>query len=867
MKAMVRWIGILTACVSMATGAAAAEPTVSLPVPPSLAALVEANQAEVDLPEQFSFLIEGRPVPGVLEDACNLPGSHPARAAWPVPEETGVLFAPTPTGPGLRFTSGYLACAPAPAFALGDRWTFAAWVRVDDPDWGMTIRRDSRVPVRRQEPVILAVGAAPTPDWCLRLSQQRPLVEIGAWRAWGPAPLALGKWTHLAVVRDGGQVRLYRDGRLEPLAPAPSPEGAPAPESALPPAPAAPVAGEPATLRVGGYPLSEDHPGRWSARIGDKFIGALGDFCLDNSVWTDGEVAGRAALGREQAERLSLRFSVLDDPTVGTRSRIAQRREESAEAFRRRAEWWRAAKFGLFMHWGPSTLIKQEISWSRGTGPGQTPPEVYDNLYKQFNPVKYDPQLWAKQILAAGMKYAVLITKHHDGFCEWPTQTNEYNIAFTPYGQDVVGKYVAAMREAGVRPGIYFSGADWWYEEKTERDKGREEMLRIRNDYARDQLRELLSNYGPIAVLWFDMWGVYFEGQNELHPDLLINDRGGGGDFATPENFMIEHPVINPNGSDGLWETCSGTGGPWGYASEHPGFDATYTVRHLVEVVAKGGNWLCNVAPRETGELPATHMDMLAQAGDWLRANGESVYGTHRTPLGAQAWGWTTANATTLFLHVFTWPGETLTVSNLHNRATEAYLLQGRQKLPFRQEGDALTLELPAIAPDPVNTVIAVTVEPLPARRVTRLRFLDRARGGEATASAENGEVQGAAKAFDGDLGTKWFNPVAATGWLQYRFPAGEAWAITRYLLTSGGDVPERDPQDWELQGSNDGADWVTLDTRRGEVFTARNETRVYDLVNPAPYAYYRLLVTANRGAPGLQLTEMRLRTAEVVSE
>lgn len=864
-------MGLVTMLVCGAAGwVCAADSTVSVQIPASLAEMVQAGKGgtEVDLPDQFSFLVDGQPVPGTVSEASNQPGGPGARSNWPREGETGVLLLQGPTGPGLRFTTGYLTCEKLPDFVAGKQWTLSAWVRPDDPDWGMTIQRDSRLPSRLQQPVIAAAGSGTTPEWCLRLCRMRLAVEVGTWRAWGTTPLSVGRWTHVAVACDGAQIRLYVDGKPETLGPALQPEGQPAAEPALgaapdPPAPPA-AGGAGSILRLAGYPLSEDYPGRWGTRIGDKFIGALGAFSLDSRTWTREEIAAQAAAGRQEAERLSVRYSVLEDPTVGDVSRVTQRVGESSEQFLQRTAWWRAAKFGLFMHWGPSTLIKQEISWSRGTGPGQTPPKVYDNLYKQFNPVNYDPARWAEQIKAAGMKYAVLITKHHDGFCEWPTKTNEYNIAFTPYKQDAVGKYVAAMRQAGLHPGIYFSGADWWYEDKMTKEKGREEMLRTRDDYDRAQLRELLGNYGPIEVLWFDMWGVYFEGENELQPNMIINDRIGGGDFVTPENFMIEHPVINPNGSDGLWETCSGTGGPWGYASEQPGFDAAYTVRHLVEVVAKGGNWLCNVAPRETGELPRSHMDMLKKAGDWLQVNGESVYGTHRTHLGKQPWGWTTANGTTLFLHVLTWPGPTLTVNGLYNEATEVFLLNGKTKLPFRQERDTLTVTLPAQAPHPVDTVIAVAVKPVLRTKVVKAQSVDRATGGEATASAQNGEEQGAAKACDGDLATKWFNPVAATGWLQYHFAGGAAWAVTRYTLTSGGDVPERDPKDWQFQGSNDGVNWVTLDEQRGQSFAARNETRVFDLVNKTAYQYYRLNVTANHGAPGLQVTDMRLQTLVV---
>ncbi len=849
----------------------AAGSAVSVTVPTGLGTLIQEGNGvrEFDLPDRLEFLVNGTPLPATVEDGRNNGWDVPARTHWPHPEETGLLTMLGPVGPALRFTSGYLTCKGVTEVATGDHWTLACWLRPDDPDWGMTIQRNQLLPVYTR-PTIAALGSdlaaadGAAPLWAVRLCQMRPELQLGPWHAWGETRLSIGRWTHVAVVRDGQEMRLYVDGKAEALTPALQADGTPAAEEtlgALPDLPAQLAAAAPCTvLRLAGWPFTQSYPkAPFVTDMCDKFIGGMDGFSLENRAWSADEVREVAAAHRKEADRLSVRCSVLEDPTVGNVSRIALRAGESPEDFRQRTAWWRAAKFGLFMHWGPVSLTKKEISWSRGTGEGQTPPEVYDNLYKQWNPVKYDPNLWAEQIKAAGMKYAVLITKHHDGFCEWPTETNEYNIAFTPYQEDAVGKYVAAMRRAGVRAGFYFSGSDWWHADKF--DAGNTGKTAKLDEYDTAQLRELLGNYGPIDVLWFDMWGVEFDDMKALQPKIIINDRLPGGDFVTPENFMIEHPIINPNGSDGLWETCSGTGGHWAYPSDQPGFDTAYTLRHLVEVVAKGGNWLCNVAPKETGELPTTHMDMLKQAGDWLRVNGESVYGTHRTHLGRQPFGWTTANATTLFLHVFNWPGRALAVPDLYDKATNVYLLVGKTKLPFRQEGTTLSVELPAAAPDPVDTVIAVTVTRSVRPAVVKGSFVNHATGGEATASAENGEAQGAAKACDGVVATKWFNHVAPTGWLQYEFAQGEAWAITHYSLISAEDVPERDPKDWQLQGSEDGATWVTLDEQHDQTFTARNETRTFELINQTAYPYYRLNVTANHGAPGLQLSGMRLLT------
>jgi hypothetical protein len=255
-------------------------------------------------------------------------------------------------------------------------------------------------------------------------------------------------------------------------------------------------------------------------------------------------------------------------------------------------------------------------------------------------------------------------------------------------------------------------------------------------------------------------------------------------------------------------------------------------------------------------------MAMLAQVGDWLKVNGASIYGTHRTHLGAQPWGWTTANDTTLFLHVLRWPGTKLTVPDLYDRVTAVSLLAGGGKLPFIQQGDTLTVTLPTTAPDPVDTVIAVRIERrAPRVAISKGRFINRTEGGETLASGGHPPAQTATQAFDDRLDTKWFEPAKSTGWLQVRFANDAAWAVTRYSLTSGGDVPERDPKDWHLQGSQDGATWTTVDSRTEQTFPGRTATLAYDFDNTTAYRYYRLLVTANRDAGGMQLTEVRLYT------
>ena len=447
------WVGLVLG----GTLGWAAESEVSVPVPASLAAVVREGKGrvEMDMPEPMTLLVRGKAVTATVEDARNHGWEVPARSNWPHAEETGIRAALGPVGPALRFTTGFLTCKEVADVATGEHWTLACWLRSDNPDWGMTIQRNQLLPVQ-ERPTIAALGNELTPLWAVRLCQGRVELQLGAWYAWGGTRLAVGRWTHVAVVRDGAEMRLYVDGKAETLTPALQADGKPAAETTLGPLPelaAQLAAANPCTtLRIAGFPFTQPYPeAPFVTDMADHFIGAMDGLCLESRAWSAAEAQGVAAAHRKEADDLVWRYSVLDDPTVGDVSRISLRAGESSEGFLKRTAWWRAAKFGLFMHWGPVSLTKKEISWSRGEGPAatMTPKDVYDNLYKRWNPDKYDPAKWAEQIKAAGMKYAVLITKHHDGFCEWATKTNEYNIAFTPYGQDAVAKYTAAMRAAG----------------------------------------------------------------------------------------------------------------------------------------------------------------------------------------------------------------------------------------------------------------------------------------------------------------------------------------------------------------------------------------------------------------------------------
>ena len=414
-----------------------------------------------------------------------------------------------------------------------------------------------------------------------------------------------------------------------------------------------------------------------------------------------------------------------------------------------RMEWWREARFGLFIHWGVYAVpagewngepVKGIAEWIQSKG--QIPVADYEPLRNQFNPVQYDAEEWVKLAKNAGMKYIVITSKHHDGFCLWDSAHTDWDIASTPYKKDLLRPLAEACKKHGVRLCFYHSIMDWHHPDYSEKKPWRGNAANPDPDmdaytaYMKAQLKELLTEYGDIGVLWFDgewegAWtherGVDLDDYlRAIKPSIIINNRVDKGrkgmagmnkegdfrgDFGTPEQ-EIPH-----NGFPGVdWESCMTMNKSWGYKASDNKWKSTETlIRNLVDIASKGGNYLLNVGPTAEGLIPTPSIERLKEMGKWMNVNGESIHGTSASPLSTLDWGRCTmkkdGESTTLYLHVFNWPESgILNVPGLQAATLQASMLADGAILEISTDSAGVSIKLSGTAPDPINSVIVLKI-------------------------------------------------------------------------------------------------------------------------------------------------------------
>jgi len=358
-----------------------------------------------------------------------------------------------------------------------------------------------------------------------------------------------------------------------------------------------------------------------------------------------------------------------------------------------RLAWWREARFGLFIHWGPVSLKGTEISWSRANSnplcpnKGEIPVEVYDNLYKLFNPTLFDAARWAAVAKEAGMRYVVLTAKHCDGFCLWPTETIDYHIGRTPFGRDVCGELAEAVRKAGLRIGWYYSPMDWKDPDcRTERNAAYVKRMQ-------GQIRELLTRYGRIDLLWFDWDGGTIPWDQEAtyrlvraaQPAIVVNNRldcGSGGlsadrDIGPNADYLTPEQVIGGYNDRHPWETCMTLGTQWSWKPDDRIKSADEVVRILARCAGGDGNLLLDVGPMPDGRIEPRQVDVLKDVGVWLSGHGESIYGTRGGPFKPGRYGASTRRGDRIYLHIFEWAGPSLTLPPIAAKVVRGRVLGG----------------------------------------------------------------------------------------------------------------------------------------------------------------------------------------------
>ena len=429
----------------------------------------------------------------------------------------------------------------------------------------------------------------------------------------------------------------------------------------------------------------------------------------------------------------------------------AETKEESDQ----RMAWFRDARFGMFIHWGPYSVpagewkgkgVKDNAEWLQSYE--KIPVAEYTSLKDQFNPVKYDADAWVRLAKDAGMKYIVITSKHHDGFCLWDSKETDWDIASTPYKNDLLAPLAEACRKHGVKLCFYHSIMDWHHPDWGKKEPWRGNALNPSPDmdrytaYMKAQLKELLTNYGDIGILWFDgewedAW-THESGKDlyawlrQEHPKLIINNRVDkgrqgmagmtkddkyAGDYGTPEQ------EIPANGLPGVdWESCMTMNGTWGFSKHDETWKSAETlIRNLIDIASKGGNYLLNVGPTAEGKIPAASIERLQAIAAWMKTNAEAIHGTQTSPFPEiPAWGRCTSRPlengkTRLYLHVFDWPADgLLVVKGLKQKAESASLLADpSSKLEVKPHADGLQIQVPATAPDAIATVIVLDLPQL----------------------------------------------------------------------------------------------------------------------------------------------------------
>lgn len=439
-------------------------------------------------------------------------------------------------------------------------------------------------------------------------------------------------------------------------------------------------------------------------------------------------------------------------------------------------KWWYQARFGLFVHWGPVSLKGTEIGWSRGGerrgrgGRGSIPVEVYDNLYKRFNPVEFNAREWISIAKSAGMKYIVFTTKHHDGFCMFDTQLTEYKITNSPFKRDVVAELATACHDMDFRLGFYYSPPDWHHPDyRTDRH---EKYI----EYLHGQLRELCTNYGKVSIIWFDGLGGKAEDWRSdkllpmvrrLQPGVIINNRAGvPADHDTPEQTIGRFQRHRP------WESCITICRQWAWKPNDKLKSLEECIHTLVQCAGGDGNLLLNVGPMPTGEIEPRQVQRLKEMGAWMEKYGQTIYGTRGGPFKPWPGGASTLRGDTVYLHIFQAPDGKVLLPPIPKKIVSSEMLTGGD-VKVTQTDEGIEVVLPKASRDPIDSIVALKLDgpAFEIKPVSAYQSGSVAAGKPCRASnvyKNHRHRYGPQQAFDDDPSTRWATDAGThEAWIQ----------------------------------------------------------------------------------------------------
>jgi alpha-L-fucosidase len=522
-------------------------------------------------------------------------------------------------------------------------------------------------------------------------------------------------------------------------------------------------------------------------------------------------------------------------------------------------DWWKDAKFGMFIHWGvysvPAGIYKGKKvegigEWIMNTA--KIPVKDYKSYAEQFNPYNYNPLEWVKMAKAAGMKYIIITAKHHDGFAMFDTKVSNWSIMMaSPYGKDVLKPLVAACREQGLKIGFYYSQAQDWCNPGGAASGGiwdnaqKGDFDTYLDNIAVPQVRELLNNYGDLDILWFDTpqnmtpaRAAKFTGVLKNYPNLIVNNRLGGGyagDTETPEQFVPSTGFPGRN-----WEACMTMNDTWGYKSYDTNWKSTKTLVHnLADIVSKGGNFLLNVGPDSHGEFPGPSITRLAEIGEWMKINHDAIYGTTASPFAYLSWGCCTRKGQKIYLHIFNYPTDAQLRLPMLNKITKAYLLADPRKLlKFKTSARHSVITLPVHMPDTLNTVVVVEFkgEPITAPSLVY--------GKKITASSQGAAPSNVNNLLDGNRLTGW-NAEKGVRNASLTLDLGKKNTVSTMIIDEPWHPWENKKQQIDFQ-YKDGDKWITVLSIKTGGFGAVQH------FHPVNAEYFRLLIENKETEPAL---------------